>query len=183
MRIVVSGTHASGKSTLVSDFAARHPRYEVLPDPFELLDEIWDSPGPAMMSAQLRIAAERLLGDEHGDDVIAERGPLDFLAYLRAFEDLTGGVVPSAAMARMTALTAEALDAVDLLVLLPLAGHDPIPVDDEEHLELRAAMDDLLLELADDPDLTGGRLTVVSIAGDPDQRLAALEHAAGYPAG
>lgn len=32
MRIVVSGTHASGKSTLVSDFAVRHPDFVVLPD-------------------------------------------------------------------------------------------------------------------------------------------------------
>ena len=32
MRIVVSGTHASGKSTLISDFALRHPEFTVLPD-------------------------------------------------------------------------------------------------------------------------------------------------------
>ncbi|MFC4138171.1 MULTISPECIES: hypothetical protein [unclassified Microbacterium] len=35
MRIVVSGTHASGKSTLIDAFAAEHPEYRVLPDPFE----------------------------------------------------------------------------------------------------------------------------------------------------
>ena len=39
MRIVVSGTHASGKSTLISDFALRHPEFVVLPDPFEALDD------------------------------------------------------------------------------------------------------------------------------------------------
>ncbi|WP_417555848.1 hypothetical protein [Microbacterium sp.] len=50
MRIVVSGTHASGKSTLISDFALRHPGFTVLPDPFELLDEASDAPGAAMLS-------------------------------------------------------------------------------------------------------------------------------------
>ena len=60
MRIVVSGTHASGKSTLISDFVQRHPEYEVLPDPFELMDESWDAPSAALFAAQLSVAAARL---------------------------------------------------------------------------------------------------------------------------
>ena len=36
MRIVISGTHASGKSTLIADFASRRPEFEVFPDPYEL---------------------------------------------------------------------------------------------------------------------------------------------------
>ena len=60
MRIVVSGTHASGKSTLIADVAAALPDYAVLPDPFELLDERFDQPGPAMFLQQLRAAADRL---------------------------------------------------------------------------------------------------------------------------
>ena len=38
VRIVVSGTHASGKSTLVSDLAMALG-YAQLPDPFELVDD------------------------------------------------------------------------------------------------------------------------------------------------
>ena len=34
MRIVVSGTHASGKSTLIADFLAARPEYLSLGDPF-----------------------------------------------------------------------------------------------------------------------------------------------------
>jgi hypothetical protein len=60
MRIVVSGTHASGKSTLISDFVQRHPEYEVLPDPIELIDESWDAPSAAPSAAQLSVAAARL---------------------------------------------------------------------------------------------------------------------------
>src|SRR5579862_275829 len=90
MRIVVSGTHASGKSTLVTDFAGHHPEFVVHPDPFELLDETWDIPSAAMFVAQLRIAATRLHPSEATAHLVAERGPIDFLAYLRAMEELTG---------------------------------------------------------------------------------------------
>ena len=39
MRIVVSGTHASGKSTLIADFLGLYPGVDHLPDPFEVLGE------------------------------------------------------------------------------------------------------------------------------------------------
>lgn len=81
MRIVVSGTHASGKSTLLSDFALAHPELTVLPNPFELLDEAL---GGGSLVAQLRLSAERLEDPELPESVIAERGPLDFLAALEA---------------------------------------------------------------------------------------------------
>jgi hypothetical protein len=45
----------------------------------------------------------------------------------------------------------------------------------DEQLELRLAMNDLLLELVDDPDVVGERVTVAEITGDPATRLAALE--------
>jgi len=64
---------------------------------------------------------------------------------------------------------------VDLLVVLPLSAADAIDVGDDEHLALRDAMDDELLDLVDDPDIVGAGTTVVEITGDREQRLAALE--------
>ncbi|NNC11742.1 AAA family ATPase [Planctomonas sp. JC2975] len=177
MRIVVSGTHASGKSTLISDFALRHPDFAVLPDPFDLIDETWDGPGPAMFAAQLRVAADRLRSDEFEGNLIAERGPLDFLAYLLALEELTGSSASSDRLEQWTSVTREALSTVDLLVVLPLTTSDPIAVDPEEGLELRDAMNDMLLELIDDPDLIGGRPRVVEIVGGRSERLSMLEAA------
>ncbi|MFD4959050.1 AAA family ATPase [Microbacterium sp. NPDC058389] len=176
MRIVVSGTHASGKSTLITDFTARHPGYTVLPDPFDLLDETWDAAGAASFAAQLRIAASRLLDDDLGGDIIAERGPLDFLAYLLALDELTGDAVPRELLVRSSALTAEALRHADLLVILPLDEGNPLVHDFDEHPELRDAMNDALLDLLEDSDVIGD-LTVIELAGDRDERLAALESA------
>jgi len=175
MRIVVSGTHASGKSTLISDFVLGHPGFAVLPDPFELVDEEADAPSGALFAAQLGIAADRLHDEPADADLIAERGPLDFLAYLLALAELDGRALDERFLARATARTAEAMAAVDLLVVLPLSASDPIHVAADEHLELRAAMDAVLLELVDDPDLVGPGVAVVEITGDPASRLAALE--------
>jgi hypothetical protein len=175
MRIVLSGTHATGKSTLTSDFVFRHPEFTILPDPFEFVEETWDAPSAALFTAQLRIAADRLVENEPGKDVIAERGPIDFLAYLLALADLTGGAIADDLIERATAVTAAALGTVDLLVVLPIEADDPIHVGSDEHLELRHAMNDVLLELVDDLDVTGTQLTVAEITGDPEARLSALE--------
>lgn len=178
VRIVVSGTHASGKSTLISDFASRHPEFTVLPDPFELVDED-DAVGPALFAAQLRIAADRLIDEPGRMHVIAERGPLDFLAYLLALADLGNAELDEEFRERAVARTAGALRTVDLLIVLPVTDRDPIHVSADEHLELRAAMNDALLDLLDDPDLIGGHLTVVELAGTPLERLTALETLTG----
>jgi len=175
MRIVVSGTHASGKSTLISDFARRHPEFSALPDPFELLDEAWDAPSAGLFAAQLGIAAERLTSTEFGPQIIAERGPLDFLAYLLALEEWSGTRPSPELLERSTEITAEAMSHVDVLVVLPLTSADPIQVPAEEHPELRAGMNEILLELIGDPDLIGSRTRVTEIVGGREERLDALE--------
>lgn len=173
MRIVVSGTHASGKSTLIADFAQRHPDFEVFADPYEFLDDAPAEPDAATFAAQFAISAERLLDHDDGS-IIAERGPLDFLAYLDALEQLgrrtRGGTPPL----HMVERAAAAMARVDVLVLLPLNGRDQIEISEEEDPELRGAMNDALLDLADDSTLTGAA-TVVEITGDPASRLAQLE--------
>ena len=174
MRIVVSGTHASGKSTLIADVALRHPEWEVLPDPFELLDDASDGPSAAIFAAQLRLSADRLI-DETAPDLIAERGPLDFLAYLLAWAELSGGDLDEQVREQAAALTVAAMRTVDVLVVLPLAARDAIHVSADEHLELRAAMNDVLLELLDDPELVGDHLLVREITGTPAERVAAVE--------
>lgn len=175
MRIVVSGTHASGKSTLISDFASRHPEFAVLPDPFELLDEDGDPTSAASFGAQLRLSTDRLLdgGTRH---VIAERGPIDFLAYLHALDDLGRVSLDGEVLGRAYARSREAFAHVDLLAVLPLTK--AIAVGDEEDPRLREAMDDRLLELIDDPDAVGDHVVVVELAGDRATRLARLEEPA-----
>lgn len=167
MRIVVSGTHASGKSTLVAAFAAAHPDFVVFGDPAEALDEPGADAGSFL--AQLRMASARLLTRPPVPRLIAERGPLDFLAYLGALDLLRRpgrADIPD----RDRMLAAHALATLDLLVVLPLSPRDGIHVPPDEDPELREAMDEVLLELVDDPDLVGD-VPVVELTGTPEQRL------------
>lgn len=174
MRIVVSGTHASGKSTLIADFSAAHPGYEVLPDPYELLENAGDEPDAGLFLAQLGVSARRLREFRRGARIIAERGPLDFLAYLDALEALGRPTRARGGDSRAVELTTAAMAHVDLLVVLPLGDDIRVPADEDP--ALRGAMDDALLELSEDPDLTGSA-RVIEVTGDPAARLAALESA------
>jgi hypothetical protein len=183
MRVVVSGTHASGKSTLIADFRAVHPGFAHLPDPFELLDDVRAGTDTSSFLAQLAVSARRLEDADPLDDVIGERCPLDFLAYLTAGETLGRDRLPREVLDRAVTLTRDAMQHVDVLVLLPLSSADRIWVHPEEDLELRAAMDDALLELADDPDLTGAHTRIVEITGDREARVRALETAVGRSRG
>ena len=174
MRIVVSGTHASGKSTLIADFHAAHPDYRVLGDPFEDLD-LDDPASEASFAAQLRLTASRLAETALGDDIIAERGPLDFLAYLTALERL--GRSDGRLIARASEIVAGSLEPTDLIVLVPLDAHHPIHVPADEDPELRAEMDQALLELADEFEQEGAA-RFLTVGGSPASRLGSVQAAA-----
>ena len=180
MRIVVSGTHATGKSTLVSDVALTLRGYTQLPDPFELVEG--DEPaGATSFVRQLAVAAERLVELSPGSDVVAERGPVDFLANHEALADLRRGSAGPDLMARLRATTAEAMAHVDLLVVLPLDARDGIRVPDDEDPELREAMDEHLLGLCEDVELVGAVGRVVEVGGTQQHRLdRVLAAAAGH---
>lgn len=175
MRIVVSGTHASGKSTLIADFARRHPDYLVLPDPFELIDESDDRPAAAMFASQLRLAAGRLIDIHPGENLIAERGPLDFLAYLLALDELGRTALDRSTISSAIVRTRAALETVDHLVVLPLTAAHPIHVNGDEDAALRETMNDVLLDLLDDSDVIPAGLTVTEVTGSPAERLATIE--------
>lgn len=171
MRIVVSGTHASGKSTLISDFHAIRPEFRVLTDPFDDLD-LDDPTGERSFARQLRVTASRVQESASWSSVISERGPLDFLAYLTALERLgrsDGDLLP-----RATALVEASMSDIDLLAIVPLEAARIIHVPDDEDPALRLAMDEALLELVDDLDRDGLLPRTITITGSPEARLRLL---------
>lgn len=178
MRIVVSGTHASGKTTLIDDFVAAHGGFERWDDPFAFIDAALDEPDAATFFDQLVATSRRLTAaDASGRSIIAERGPLDFLAYLSALQSLRRGGRSAALLDRGCEPTAGAMQRVDLLVVLPLEHRAPITVAGDEDPELREAMNEALLELVDDPDLVGDATCVIEVSGDRTARLAAVDAA------
>lgn len=182
MRIAVSGTHCSGKSTLVEDFLAAHPDYVHEPEPYEWLDgePFAAEPDAGDFYRQLELSVERLCGYAPGARVIAERSPVDFLAYLLALADLRRGGRPSALIEPAAELAARGMAHLDLLVVLPLHEADGIIAPESEDSELREAMNDRLVELVttDEFELLGsGRLQVIDVYGTPTRRLSMVNRA------
>ncbi|MGW8483179.1 AAA family ATPase [Microbacterium sp. NPDC055903] len=172
MRIVVSGTHGTGKSTVISAFAARHPTFEVHADPHDLTGS---GSGVDSFIEQFHVAARRLQRLPAGRDAVLERCPLDFLAYLEAWDALGRPGRAAAAIPDLVEPAVSAMAAVDLLVVLPLSTASGIHLPADEDLDLREEMDAALLTLTEDPDLVPGSVRMIELAGTPEERLAALE--------
>lgn len=181
MRIAISGSHCSGKSTLIEDFLAVHPDYLHEPEPYEWLEDFYGEavaaePTAADFHRQLEISVERLQQYSRGANVILERSSIDFVAYLLALTDLGRSARDCELTASATDLAATGMAHVDLLVVLPLNGRDGIVAPESEDLELRDSMNERLLELVanDEHSLLGGT-RVLEISGTRRQRAHALE--------
>ena len=185
MRIAISGTHCSGKTTLADDFVAAHREYLHEPEPYEWLADAYgealsDEPTPDDFFRQLELSVERLGSYGPGSRVVAERSPVDFLAYMLALSDLGRAGRDCEQVGSAAELVAVGVANVDLLVLLPLNRRDGIVVAEAEDAALRNAMNDRLVDIitAEEYALFGsGALRIIEIQGKRDQRLRLLEQA------
>lgn len=172
VKIAISGTHGSGKSTLVEDFLDSHKNFIHEPEPYEWLDDAAAEPGVDEFLQQFEISIERIGSHSKDANVIFERSPLDFIAYIEALYDLGRAGRDCALLDSMGERAADALAQLDVLVILPLDGR--IDIHESEDLELREAMDERLLQLvASDPYalLTRERPRVLEIRGTRSEAL------------
>jgi len=145
MRIAVSGTHCSGKSTLVEEFLLQHHSYEHEPEAYEALHELSDAfPEPTAESffAQLAYHVNRLHLYRQGDRVIFERSPFDYVAYLAAFSSLKRSSADSYLAKQSVSIARDAVRLLDMIVFLP--GSEIDAVSDDEDPTLRDAVDTIL---------------------------------------
>jgi hypothetical protein len=154
MRIAISGTHSTGKSTLIDGFVRHHPDYIHEPEPYTVLvedygEEFSASPGVDDFYRQLEFNAQQLRQYSKGDKIICERSPADFLAYILALKDLKRETPDQDLLESVLMLVSEALSHLDLIVLLPLDEGNEVTEDEDPRLQ-EVVDERLMATLADD---------------------------------
>lgn len=167
MRIAISGTHFSGKSTLVGDLADALPAYSVVEEPYVLLAEegyeFSEMPSVEDFELQLERSFECL--NESDPDVLFDRCPADHLAYL-----LTHSDAEAFDLERWLPRIRAAMGKLDLVVFLPVERRDRIALPASEDAVLRMQVDaelkEILLEDSFDFDVD-----VIEVTGARDERV------------
>lgn len=185
MRIAVSGSHCSGKTTLIDEFLRAHPDFAHEPEPYTILvedygEEFSSEPCADDFYRQLEFNVDRLRRYQAGERVIYERSPVDFLAYILALKDLNREDVDSGVVETALATVSGAMRSLDLIMLLPLDDADGIEIPDSEDPELRTAVDSRLTAIFGDEEfgvVSSGCAVVVEARGSTAQRLRMLEEA------
>ena len=169
MRIAVSGTHNTGKSSLVEALGDRLPHHTVVPEPYEILEErgyAFEHP-PSSEDFVVQLKQSLASMRRTSPNMIFDRSPLDFLGYISA----TPGAERFDIEAWRAPIT-QAMKRLDLLVFLRAdPAHDPIPPSDDA--AYRFAVDDALRDIieGDGFDLLDG-VEVLVLDGPWDNRVA-----------
>jgi GTPase SAR1 family protein len=177
MRIAVTGTHGSGKTTLIEDFLERHPVYEHEPEPYLAMAQngVTFADGASLpdLEEQLTQSVALVLSHAGDPDVVFDRCPLDYVGYLEVVAEREGaGWDPSG---KLLSRIEKALAGLDLIVFVPLLQPDEITVAIEQP-RLRKAVDQRLKGILDE-DVFGLRdspARVVEISGTRQQRVERL---------
>jgi thymidylate kinase len=173
MRIAISGTHRSGKSTLIEELSKLMPTYRVVDEPYHLMvedgHELSHPPSLEDFEAQLERSVEEL--SDGSDNVLFDRCPVDFLAYISVHADSDAFDLDEW-LPRVRA----AVQTLDLVVFVPIEARDRITLaasDDDD--DTRESVDEKLRELLveDSLDLD---VEVLEVEGDLATRVRAALH-------
>jgi predicted ATPase len=169
VRIGISGTHGTGKTTLAEALCAHLPGHVAADEPYYLLEQqgydFGFPPSPGDYRALLACSVRSLTSPPPINAVIFDRTPLDYLAYLAA----NGADLSEEAS---TAKLQPAFASLDLLVITPITPETEQVLPAAEMPGLRVRMDGALLELVyDDPLNAWPDLPVLELSGPLDGRL------------
>ena len=168
MRIAISGTHHSGKTTLIEELSSVLPGYLTVDEPYHLLaEEGYESaemPSVEDFELQLQRSIECLSGSE--PDVIFDRCPVDILAYLLTHPDSE-----TFQLKKWLPRVRAAIDNLDLIVFLPVEARDRIVLPPSADAGFRLEVDEKLKEILLDDSLDLG-MEVLEVTGSLLERVA-----------
>lgn len=167
MRIGISGTHGTGKTTLVEALCAHLPGHSAADEPYYLLEEEgYEFPFPPSPADYRQMLARSIRSLRTSPPAtIFDRTPLDYLAYLAA-----AGADPTEAYPLRAAFAG-----LDLLVITVITPETERALPPAELPTLRSRMNEALLELAyEDPLEAWTDTPVLELSGPLDGRLDAI---------
>ena len=172
MRVGISGTHGTGKTTLAEALCAHLPGHVAADEPYYLLEEEGHEFGfpPSLEDYRALVArsVRSLTTPPLLPGVVFDRTPLDYLAYMAAI-----GADPSAEAS--AAALRPAFGSLDLLVITPITPETEQVLPPSEMAGLRLEMNDALLELVyDDPLNAWTDIPLLELSGPLDGRLDAV---------
>ena len=177
MRIAVSGTHRTGKTTLINELTRELPTYEAVDEPYYLLEEAGhefaEMPTLEDFELQLEHSINSIVDSEHNR--IFDRCPADILAYLITHDDSDGFDVE-----RWLPRVRSAMERLDLIVFVPVERACPVIVPGVHERELRRRVDEELRDI-----VLGDRwdfgVDAVEVTGTSQERARqVLTHVRGY---
>jgi AAA domain-containing protein len=180
MRVAVSGSHGTGKSTLIAAFLERRPRYAYEPEAFETLGDDIDltsteGPTPEGLQMLLEYTTRAVMLHGPGACVIYERSPVDYLAYAAASRDTWPKHVRARFIASHVPEVRASLRRLDLIALVPVSATGPVRARAQEGVRFRRRVDESLRRalIDDDYDLLGevGSPQVVELTAVPERQL------------
>jgi len=167
VRLAVSGAHGTGKTTLIGELCERLPGHIAVDEPYASLEDEGHEFAFPPTADDYRAQLERALDNLRlpGDELIFDRTPLDFLAYLAVIGCATD---QEAARDELAPLFAR----LDALILLPLTAEARRLLPRPDLPELSEAVDEALLTLAHtDPIDAWSDVPILQLDGPLDQRV------------
>jgi hypothetical protein len=168
MRLAFCGTHRAGKTALVEALSESLPSYEVVEEPYRVLEEegyeLADPPCVEDFERQLRLSIELLAAAPA--NALFDRCPLDFVGYLQALDE-------DFDVADYMDDVRDSIASLDLIVVVPIETPDRISVPSHEDHRLRRLVDQRLKHLVlDDP--FGLDAATLEVSGSLPERVRAV---------
>ncbi len=162
MKIAVSGAHKVGKTTLIENLKESFPEYECKAEAYYELEETGfvfsDIPVYEDYIILLEHSIEQI--DVNETNIIFDRCPADYLAYIQASNDSENLNIQS-----LYQRVRETMNEIDLLVFVPVEKPDLIVCPESELPELRHKVNEILNDWVRD-----FNSNVLEVTGSPSSR-------------
>ena len=167
MKIAVSGTHRTGKTTLIEALADVLPSFKVFKEPYQQLaaDGHVFAAMPSLEDFELQLerSIESLIESE--GNCLFDRCPYDILAYLLSHEDSKAFQID-----KWLPRVEEAVQLLDLIVFVPIEEQDGIVELNPDQDDLRQRVDEELTEIVLGDSWNFG-VRVFEVGGTVEERI------------